>query len=133
MELTTAEAWSVLVTFFSPYLISWINKPSWSSNVKRLVTVGVAAGIALITKLVEGAFTGGLDWSHLPNQLVLLVGAATTAYTALKAFSVTRATLDKTEAAASGMTPEQAVEAKAQVNAESEQEFKENVVGTAGP
>lgn len=126
MLMSNVEAWQFLVAFFSPYLIALINRPSWSSQVKRWVMVGVAVAVALVTASLNGQFSP-FNWQSLLSYLVMMVGATQISYNALKSLSPTKASLDKVENAASGVTPAEAVQQKAEVKGQEIQDFEANI------
>lgn len=127
MNLSNIDAWQYLVAFFTPYLVALINRPSWSSDVKRWVMLGVAVVVALVTAALEGSFRN-FNIGSILQYLVLMTGATQVAYTALRAIPVTKATLDKTEVVATGTPPQQAVRAKATVKDNEVADFEKNVL-----
>lgn len=75
MDITIPEVPAgilTLLSFFAPYAIALVNRPTWSASAKRLMSVGVSVLLAAAVWVLYFAITGdGLtDW---PKMIILAV------------------------------------------------------------
>lgn len=101
--LSAAESWSILLGLITPFLVSVVNQPKWTSQQKRVLSIIVAVIVGIVNLLVQGAFTNlnQVTWAGVISVVVLVVGSSQAAYALLwkptgAADSVERAT-SKTE------------------------------------
>jgi dsRNA-specific ribonuclease len=126
MNMNNIDLWQWVVAFLTPYVVSLVNRPTWSRTTKRLVMIGVSIVVALITEFLEGNFND-FSWAQLTVFLAAFVGVVQAAYAAFEAAGPTNWLLDQTEMMLTKITVPQALQAKKQVNTAAESEFKENV------
>lgn len=83
--MTITDQWAWLVGFIAPIIVSVISKQTWTSQRKRLVSVGVAIVLGVVTLIVQGAFStlGEWTWQTPVTVIVLVVGASQAAYALL--------------------------------------------------
>jgi len=124
--MNNVDVWQWVVAFLTPYVVSLVNRPTWSRTTKRLVMIGVSIVVALVTMFFEGDFSDW-HWAQATVFLAAFVGVVQAAYAAFEAAGPTNWLLDQTEMMLTKITVPQAVQAKAQVNTAAEEEFKENV------
>lgn len=127
MTLSNIEAWQYILVVLSPYLVSLLNRPGWSSSQKRWAMISVSVVLALVTAAIKGEFAP-FRLSMVLQYTVLMIGATQVMFTGLSQIALTKKTLDKTEVLASDVKPSEAVQQKAEVKAAEVQDFKENVV-----
>lgn len=54
----TVEQWSLLVGFFLPGLVAFVNRAEWKPWVKAVVALLASIAVGTVTALLSGGFTG---------------------------------------------------------------------------
>lgn len=82
--MNAAQAWSLILGFATPLLVSVITKSTMDSRLKQIIAIATSVLVGVINLLVQGAVT---DWSFTWNNILVLlaavVGASSAAYTLL--------------------------------------------------
>lgn len=74
-------AWTLILGFLTPLAISLINRPQWTSTVRKIIAVAIAVAIAVVNLLVQGKFAGlHLNLETVFTILSMVVGASQAAY-----------------------------------------------------
>lgn len=124
--MSNVDVWQWIVAILTPYIVSLVNRPTWSRTTKRLVMVGVSILVAFGTAWVEGDFADW-NWSQFSVFLAAFVGIVQVAYSAFEAAGPTNWLLDQTEMMLTKVTTPQAVQAKEATNSQAVEEFKDNL------
>lgn len=116
--VSNVDAWEYVLAALIPFIIQFINRPSFSPAKKRFVMVGVTIVIAVVTTWLQGNLLP-LNLETLGTRIVTLVGAVQVAYTLLTQASPTRTLLNWLEVATTPRTsPAVAVQQKQAVSQE---------------
>lgn len=90
-------SWSYLLTLAIPFVVGIINRPGWSSNLKRGIMLVVSVAFAVFIMWTDGVFKSGFDSAQVLLYLTAVVGSAQVWYAALKATTPGSAALDASE------------------------------------
>lgn len=97
-----AGTWPYLLTLLVPFVVALINRPGWSSNVKRGVQVAVSVAFTVIVMALNGEFASGVTMASLATYAVAIVGGAQIWYGVLKATRPGAEALDAAERSLTG-------------------------------
>jgi uncharacterized membrane protein YqaE (UPF0057 family) len=124
--MNNIDAWQWVVALLTPYIVSFVNRPTWSRTTKRIVMIVVSIVVALVTAFLEGDFND-FNWQSVLLYLGAFIGVVQAAYTAFEAAGPTNWLLDKTEMMLTKTSLPQAVQAKENLNSAAITDFKVNV------
>lgn len=113
--INDTSSWSLLLGVVLPYLVAVVNRPWWSTRVKRAVAVAASIVGGLLVCLATGAFSSG-DGSTILGACLLVLIASQTVYGHL-----IRASAKKVEEATS-RTPEDVIEPERETYADYDDE-----------
>lgn len=86
----------LLLGFFAPYAIALVNSPKWSTASKKLISIAVSIGLALIALAFYYLITKEpLVWENWPVLVLLFIVVAQASYAL-----VTKPSATKVESAA---------------------------------
>lgn len=108
MTTTTTDqvqAWTYLVTLAIPFVAALVNRPEWSSQTKRWVTIAVATVFGVVTMWLQAEFTD-LTTENALQHVVLIVGATQIWYSAIQAVPFAKSALTKLESVGAPKPPE---------------------------
>ena len=77
--INDTSSWSLLLGVLLPYLVAVVNRPWWSTRVKRAVAVAASVVGGLAVCLATGAFSSG-DGSTILGACLLVLIASQTVY-----------------------------------------------------
>ncbi len=75
--LTDTTSWSLLAGVVLPYLVAVVNRPWWSPNVRRAVSVACSVVGGLLVCLATGAFGDGSGVTIMGACLTVLIASQT--------------------------------------------------------
>lgn len=61
---------TIIITFFSPFVVALINRVHWNTETKNLIAIAVSAAIAVVYFIM----TGGVDWGNLAIAIPAVYG-----------------------------------------------------------